>query len=67
VEVCPGGPLLLVEIPVKNRICHYYRDDSVHVQLGYNVRLQLVHLQTDMTPYHTLKSRFLGIELNWGK
>jgi hypothetical protein len=67
VESCPGGPLLLVEIPIKNRVCRYYRDDSVHVQLGYNQWRQLVRLQTDMNPYHTLKSSLLGLELNWGK
>src|SRR5579859_2450129 len=26
VEVCPGGPMLLVSLPVKNLTCRYYRD-----------------------------------------
>lgn len=67
VTVCPGGPVLLVEIPVKNRVCRFYRDDSVHVQLGFNAYQQLVHLQTDMSPYHLLKLPFLHLEIDWAK
>jgi hypothetical protein len=67
VESCPGGPTLLASIPVKDRICSIYRDDRVRVQLGFNSRLQLVRLQTDMKPYRMLKSEWLGFELGWGK
>jgi hypothetical protein len=67
VESCPGGPTLLASIPVKDRICSIYRDDRVRVQLGFNSRLQLVRLQTDMKPYRMLKSERLGFELDWGK
>jgi hypothetical protein len=67
VEICPGGPTLLVEIPVKNTVCHYYRDNSVHIQLGFNRYLQLVRLQTDMTPYHFLKLPWVGFEVDWAK
>ena len=28
VETCPGGPLLLGAVPVKDRICRYYRDGT---------------------------------------
>jgi hypothetical protein len=67
VESCPGGPTLLASIPVKDRICSIYREDRVRVQLGFNSRLQLVRLQTDMKPYRMLKSEWLGFELDWGK
>ena len=67
VEKCPGGPILLASIAVKDRICSIYRDDRVRVQLGFNSRLQLVRLQTDMKPYRMLKSEWLGFELDWGK
>lgn len=67
VDVCPGGPTLLVEIPVKNRVCHYYRDGSVHIQLGFDRYLQLVRLQTDMSPYHFVKLPWLDFEVDWAK
>lgn len=67
VEICPGGPLVLVAVPVKDRICHYYRDSSIRLQLGYNSTLQLVRIQTDMNPYRTLKLPLIGVELYWAK
>lgn len=67
VESCPGGPTLLAAIPVKSTVCRIYRDDRVRAQLGFNRRLQLVKLQTDMKPYRMLKSEWLGFELDWGK
>jgi hypothetical protein len=67
VESCPGGPTLLAAIPVKGRICSFYRDNRVRVQLGFNSHLQLVKLQTDMRPYRVLKSEMFGFELDWGK
>jgi len=53
--------------PVKNRICRYYRDTSIRLQLGYNSTLQLVRVQTDMNPYRTLKLPMLGVELYWAR
>lgn len=67
VQICPGGPVLLVDIPVKNRVCRYYRDGSTHVQLGFDSDLQLAHMQMDMRPYHMLKLSFIGVELDWAK
>jgi hypothetical protein len=64
VEICPGGPVLLAAVPVKDRICRFYRDDRVRIQLGFNAALQLVRLQTDMHPFRILKSPMLGIELD---
>jgi hypothetical protein len=67
IEVCPGGPLLLVSVPVKNRVCHYYRDSSIRLQLGFNKTQQLVRMQTDMNPYHMLKLPGFAFELDWAK
>lgn len=64
VEVCTGGPLLLASVPVRNRVCHYYRDGSVRLQLGFNAALQLVRIQTDMDPDHSLQ--VFGYKLGWG-
>lgn len=66
VTVCPGGPVLLGAVPVRNRICHYYRDANVRFQLGFNRLSQLVRIQTDMNPYQMLKLPF-GLELDMGK
>lgn len=67
VEVCPGGPMLLVRLPVKNTTCRYYRDDSIRLQIGFNKQEQLVHLQTDMNPYRMLKVPLIGLEVDWAK
>jgi hypothetical protein len=67
VDVCPGGPLLLVAVPVKNRVCRFYRDSSIRMQLGYNKLQQLVRMQTDMNPYHMLKLPMFAYELDWAK
>ena len=64
---CPGGPLLLGTVPVRNVVCRYYRDASVRVQLGFNSRSQLVRIQTDMNPYKILRLPLLDIELDLAK
>jgi hypothetical protein len=67
VEVCPGGPIVIVEVPVKNRICRYYRDATIRQQLAFNRAEQLVRLQTDMNPFHFLKIPVLNTEVDWAK
>ncbi len=67
VEVCPGGPILIIAVPVKNRICRYYRDATIRQQLSFNRAEQLVRLQTDMNPFHFLNVPFLNIEVAWAK
>jgi hypothetical protein len=67
VEVCPGGPMLLVKLPVKNATCRYYRDDTIRLQIGFNKQAQLVHLQTDMNPYRMLKIPLIGLEVDWAR
>jgi hypothetical protein len=63
---CPGGPLLLGTVPVRNTACRYYRDANVRVQLGFNPRSQLVIIQTDMNPYKILRLPF-NVELDLAK
>jgi hypothetical protein len=65
VESCPGGPLLLGVVPVKNLICRYYRDNNVRFQLSFNNHEQLVRIQMDMDPYRRLRIPFYGeVELS---
>ncbi len=67
VQICPGGPLILITVPVQNRVCRYYRDSSIRQVLGYNALQQLVHMQTDMRPFHVLKLPGFDFELSWAR
>jgi hypothetical protein len=64
---CPGGPVLLAYVPVKDRVCHYYRDRRIRLQLGFNSAQQLVRIQTNMNPYQMLKLPALGVEIDWAR
>lgn len=64
---CPSGMLLFGVVPVVNKVCRYYRDDSVRFQLAYNNHSQLIHIQTDMNPYRILKLPFGNYELYIGR
>ena len=59
-DTCGPGPLVYAAIPVKNRICRFYRDDSVTVQLGYDEHGQLQRVETDMKPSKSLTLPFVG-------
>jgi hypothetical protein len=63
---CPEGGLVLGAVPVRNRICRFYRDGNVRFQLGFNHFSQLMRIQTDMNPYQMLKLP-LGLELDLAK
>lgn len=67
VDLCPSGELLLGAVPVANRVCRYYRDDSVRFQLAFNVHAQLIHIQTDMQPYRMLRIPMTAIEIDVAK
>jgi len=67
VEMCPSGVLLLGAVPVQDRVCRYYRDDSVRFQLAFNGRDQLIHVQTDMHPYRMLKFPMTDFEIDVAK
>jgi|HubBroStandDraft_4_1064222.scaffolds.fasta_scaffold770097_1 hypothetical protein len=57
---CAPGPLVYAAVPVKNRTCRFYRDDSVTVQLGYDEHDQLQWVETDMKPSKSLTLPFVG-------
>jgi hypothetical protein len=59
-DTCGPGPLVYAAVPVKNRICRFYRDDSVTVQLGYDEHGQLQRVETDMKPSKSLTIPFVG-------
>src|ERR1700719_4655015 len=50
VVACHGGPVVPVYVPVRDRICHYYRDRHIRLQLGFNSQQQLTLILTDMNP-----------------
>ena len=67
VEMCPSGQLRRGAVPVTNRVCRYYRDDSVRFQLAFNVHDQLIRIQTDMHPYRMLKLPMTDFEIDVAK
>lgn len=67
VDRCPAGTLLRAEVMVQNRICRYYRDDAIHLQLHYDEHDRLVRELTDMAPYKSLPIPFTGRSLHWGR
>jgi len=64
---CPEGATLYAQVPVQNRICGFYRDDSIHIQLVFNHDHQLIRIQSDMKPFRTYRLALLDLELNWAK
>src|SRR5262249_41461670 len=64
VAICPPGVLLMGTVPVKNRVCHYYRDDRVRFQLAFNSVGQLMRVQTDMNPYRKFIFPGTALELD---
>jgi hypothetical protein len=48
-------------------VCRYYRDRTIRLQLGFNTKQQLVHMETNMHPYGILRVRQIGWELYWAR
>ena len=67
VDSCGPGDLLFVTIPIQNKICHFYRDSDVRVQLQYDAHGRLRQLQADMKPFKFFSFPWLGLKLYWGK
>lgn len=67
VEGCPSGTLIYASIPVKDRICRFYRDDSIKIQLRFDVRNRLERMQIDMAPYKSMPIPFTPLTLYWAK
>lgn len=67
VEVCGSGVLVHAVVPVQNRICRFYRDDGIRVQLQYDDRNRLARMITEMNPFTSLPLSWLGISLHWAR
>jgi hypothetical protein len=67
IESCGAGELLYVSVPVQNRVCRFYRDSGITVQLHYDGLGRLSQLRTDMNPFKFLPLPWLGITLNWAR
>jgi hypothetical protein len=67
VDSCGPGDILYVAVPIQNKICHFYRDSDVRVQLRYDDHGRLRQLQADMKPFKFFSIPWLGLKLYWGK
>jgi hypothetical protein len=67
VDSCGPGDLLYVAVPIQNKVCHFYRDSDVRVQLQYDDRGRLRQLQADMKPFKYFSFPWLGVKLYWAK
>lgn len=67
VDSCGPGDLLYVAIPIQNKVCHFYRDSDVRIQLQYDDHGRLRQLQADMKPFKFFSLPWLGLKLYWGK
>jgi len=67
VEVCGSGVLVYAVVPVRNRICRFYRDDGIRIQLQYDDHNRLTRMITDMNPFTSLPLSWLGVTLHWGR
>jgi len=52
---------------VQNRICRFYRDDGIRVQLQYDDRSRLARMITEMNPFLSLPLSWLGVTLHWAR
>jgi hypothetical protein len=67
VDGCGPGALVYATVPVKNRVCRFYRDESITVQLGYDDHGRLQRVETDMMPFKSLQLPFISKTLYWAK
>jgi len=67
VDSCAPGNLLLVSVPIHNKVCYFYRDSAVRVQLRYDDQGRLRQLQADMKPFKYFSIPWLGVTLYWAK
>jgi len=67
VEECAPGDLVYAVVPVKNKVCHYYRDSAVRMQFLYDDGGNLRQIQADMDPYKVFSIPWLGIKWYWGR
>jgi len=67
VEFCSAGAVVYATVPVRNKVCRFYRDDEIRIQLQYDAKDRLARMQTDMHPYKSLPLPFVGRTLHWGR
>jgi len=67
VEVCASGVLVHAVVPVRNRICRFYRDDGIRIQLQYDDHNHLTRMIAEMNPFTSLPLSWLGVTLHWGR
>ena len=64
---CESGDLYYLRIPISNKICRIYRDDSVKVQLQYNEKGQLSRMVFDMAPFKFVEIPYFKQRIYWAK
>ncbi len=64
-ERCGSGAWVYVRLPVEHRICSFYRDSDVKVQLQFDDRQRLQWVKSDMAPDKTLPLPFGWPTLHW--
>ena len=64
---CGSGPLVRAEVPVKNKVCSFYRDDAIKVTLRYGERGRWEGLDTEMAPFKSLAIPFTSKAIDWGR
>jgi hypothetical protein len=67
VDDCGSGDLIYVEVPVKNRVCHYYRDSNIRVQLQYDRNGRLERELLEMNPFKYLALPWINKTFYWGR
>jgi hypothetical protein len=67
VDSCGPGDLLYIAFPIQNKVCRFYRDSAVRIQLHYDDRGRLRQLQADMKPFSYFAIPWLGVTLYWAK
>ncbi|MDM4766590.1 hypothetical protein [Pelomonas sp. SE-A7] len=63
---CGSGSLVYASVPVRNKVCSFYRDDSSRIQLHYDRRNRLLRTVTEMKPHKYLPLPWGG-RIDWAR
>jgi len=63
---CGRGTLVYADVPVRNKVCRFYRDDRTFLRLQYDKKDRLSGLLSEMKPYKFLALPW-GWVINWAK